>query len=674
MSSRNSLALACSIAALVAVLAVPCDALALASAQITTCTKRTAKAFKRYSTQAIDILGDCQVDSLKDDERNDCALDESIFGDLEDSADRIRREVKKCDDDALRAVCPHSSRDDDELKDQVLNDPNGTTTRLMFFDSEIFSLEYAGCPRPTGEISRDAEDCADRISRLVEDGLDDVQKCLYKCELGKMNVSGADPCLEGGDPFDPKIVECMERLADDLNDGLENRCDAATLIEIGCPLDQTTVAGLAVALEGRLLEESRKMGDGIFHSSCSSTGSNSSAGGETDPVPVTLYPSETATQVDCGDTLDAVFFGSDNELKLDANLDCSPAGKDTSALVISASNVTVNGRNDWEVIGPSRSGNRTGTGIRIAPGAQNVTIKNITKVQRYAVGIADSGDNDGLIIENLTVRRNKTAGIITTSPDVTIDRVKADRNGIGFQVSGDGSTIQDSRALRSTPLPAIGILLAGTDGDLDGRVVRVNRSEAHENELGILVYAGPHLLEDNDVRINVTHGIHVLSDGSKIESNSVKQNLGSGIVVDGDFNNVTANRSDENFKHGYVVTGTGNDINNNGAGTLTDQGNGEDGFWIAGTGSIVTNNDAEANAESGFVVDETTAEFKSNNANDNGGIGFDINGTGNDLDTNVAEDNLGFEFSIAPDNIDGQGNRRNGSTFSFVPEVGGDFD
>lgn len=674
MFSRNSLALLCSVAIVAtAATAAPPDAFALTNAQVTTCTKRIAKAFKRFSTQAVDILGDCQVDSLKDDERNDCSSDVDVLDDLDNAADKTRREAKKCDSDALRAVCPHSARGDDELKEQVLNAPGGTTARLRFLDSEIFSLWYGGCPRPLGEISGEAEDCADRISRLVDDGLDDLQKCVYKCELGKLNQSGAEPCIEDGVPLDSKVVECVARLADDLADGLDNRCDTATLTEIGCPMGQSTVADLADVLQDRLFEETREMNDGIFHSTCSTGANNGGEGGETDPVPVTLYPSETVTEIDCGDTLDAAFFGADDEVKLDADLDCSPAGQGSSAVIIAASNVTFNGRNDRQVIGPSRSGNRTGTGILIAPGAQNVTIKNISKVQRYAVGIGDSGDNDGLVIENMTVRRNKTAGILTTSPDVLIQEVKADRNGVGFQVSGDGSTIEDSRAIRSTPLPATGILLQGTDDDLDGQVVRVNRSEAEENEVGILILAGPHLLEDNDVRTNNSHGIHVVSDGSKIESNSVKQNLGSGIVVDGSSNLVTANRSDENIQYGYVVTGTGNDISDNGAGSLTDQGNLLDGFWIAGFDNVVTNNEAEANLGSGFVVDEDTAEFKSNNANDNAGIGFDINGTGNALDTNVAEDNLGLEFSIAPGNVDEQGNRRNGQTFSF-PSAGGDFD
>lgn len=655
------------------VLAVPVASPAQSKTAIQVCAKRNVRAFRRFSTDAIEIMNDCQVDSLKDDERTDCAVDEDVLDDLDNAADKLRREVKKCDEDAMRALCPHSSRDDTELKETVLLDELGTTSRLRAFDADLYSTEYAGCPRPTGEISNVAEDCADRISRLVEDGLDELQKCLYKCELNGMRKSDADDCLIGSNANDNKVVECLDRTWDDLDDDLPNRCDTAKLTEIGCPFGTDSVTELRDLLLDRLFEEARKMSNGIFSSSCSSTGSSNHVGGETDPIDVTLYPSQTTTQIDCGQDLDAAFFGADDEVRLDADVDCSPAGLDSIGIIISASNVTFNGRGDHTITGPSRSSNRTGSGILIAPGAKNVTIKNVRQIQRYAVGILDSGDNDGLRVESSTVRRNKTAGILTTSPDVYIDRVKADRNGVGFDVSGDGSTLQDCRALRGTPLPGLGIRLAGTDDDLNGQVVRVNRCQVEENEIGIVLAAGPHQLEDNDVRLQNSHGIHVLSDGSKIESNSVKRNVGSGIVVDGDGNNITANSSDENIQHGFVVTGAGNDLNNNGAGSLTDNGNLMNGFWIAGTGTIVENNDAEANLWSGFVVDEATAIFKSNGANDNTGIGFDINVAGNTLDTNVAEDNGGAEFSIAADNIDDQGNRKNGSTFTFTL-AGGDFE
>lgn len=642
-----------------------------ASTAVQTCAKRLGKAFKRFATDHVEVIGDCQIDSLKDDERADCALDEDVLEDLEKAADKLRREVRKCDDDALRQICPHGQRDETDLKEAVLNGEGGTAARLRALDANVFTTSYGGCPRPLGEISREAEDCADRLSKLLDDGLDEYSKCLVKCELNGLRKSGVEPCIDDltAQPSDEKIIDCVERVLDDIDDGLNHRCDDDTIVELGCPLGFSSVSGVVPALTERLYDETVAISNGIFFSECAGGGGGGTEGGPTDPVPATLYPSLTETQIDCGQTLDAAFFGTDDELRLDADLDCSPAGLDSNGIIISASNVTFDGRGNWDVIGPSKTTNRTGTGILIGPGAKNVKVKRFRTISRYAKGISDWGDNHGLEIEDLTVRRNRAFGIQTSSPNVMVSDVKADRNAVGFQMSGDDSTLKDCRALRSEPIPNVGIHVMGFDADGDDQVVRINRCEIEGNVTGIIVAEGPHLLEDNDVRENLGDGIQVTSAGSKLESNSVKLNAGSGIIVSGDGNNITANRSDENGAHGYVITGLGNDINNNGAGSLTDQGNLGHGFWFSGFDSNVESNDAEANAGDGFLVEEDTLEFKSNTANDNALVGINVTVGGNNLDTNVSEDNVGFEFSIAPGNVDEQGNRADGATFSF--DVGG---
>jgi len=645
----------------------PTVAAAQSSSAMRTCAKRTGKAFKRFATDVIEVMGDCQVDSLKDDERTNCATDQDLLDDLEKAGDKLRREVRKCDDDALRALCPHGEKDESALEETVLNGSGGTAERMRAVDANVYSTSYGGCPRPLGSISREAEDCADRLSRLVEDGLDEFAKCIVKCELNVMRKSGSEPCIDDltGEPNDTKISDCVERVLDDIGDGMHQRCDDASIVELGCPMGFTTVDEIIPALTHRLYDETVIMSNGVFFSACAGGSGGGSTAGPADPAPATLYPSMTRTQMECGQVLDAAFFGSDSEVRLDGDLDCSPMGKGSDGLIVAMSNVTVDGRGVHTLTGPSKTSNRTGTGILIGSGAKNVTVSRFRKIQRYAVGIGDSGNNDGLRVDDLTVRRNREAGIRTTSPAVVVSDVKADRNAVGFEMSGDGSTLTDCRALRSTPTPRIGIHVMGVDDDGNGRVVRVNRCEVEGNALGILAAGGPQLLEDNDVRQNLGDGIQVMSVGSKIESNSIKLNEGNGIVVSGDANNVTANRSDENGAHGYVITGIGNDINNNGAGSLTDHGNLGRGFWFSGADSNVESNDAEANAGDGFLVDEDTASFKSNTANDNEGIGFDIAVGGNNLDTNVSADNGGREFSIAAGNVDDQGNRSNGSTFSF---------
>ncbi|MDG2304696.1 MAG: right-handed parallel beta-helix repeat-containing protein [Candidatus Binatia bacterium] len=672
---KSSLVL-CALAA--AWLLVPAIVSAQSAVALQICSKRAGKAFKRYVGDAAEVMSDCQVDSLKDDERMDCATDEDVLDDLDKAADKLRREVKKCNDAALRAICPHGQREDTTLKEFVLNDALGTTARMRALDANLYSTSYAGCPRPLGAISGKAEDCAAKLARLVEDGADDLSKCVVKCELNAQRKSGEEPCIDEitGLPNDPKVIDCLALVLDDLNDGLLAKCNdeeddddptlhSDLLTEIGCPAGRNTVGGLAGDLTDRLYEESVNVTNGIFFSECSESAGGGSVGGPTEPAAATLYPSLTATTVDCGQTLDAAFFGSDDEVRLDAKLDCSPAGLGSIGLIVSASDVTIDARGDYDLTGPSRSSNRTGTGILLAHGATNVTITRFRAIQRYAVGIGDSGSNDGLRVEDLTIRRNREAGVRTTSANVVVANVKADRNAIGFEMSGDDSTLNDCRALRSEPFPSIGIHILGSDGDGDGQIVRVNRCEVEGNLVGILAEGGPHLIEDSDVRFNSGDGMQIASAGSKVESNSVKLNDGNGIVVSGDGNNITTNRSDENAGHGYVISGIGNDINNNGAGSLTDQGNLGHGFLFMGFDSNVESNDAEANLMDGFQVDEDTFDFKSNTSNDNFGMGFDITVGGNNFDTNVAADNVDHEFSIAAGNVDDQGNRSDGATFSF---------
>lgn len=656
----------------------PVASFAQTKTQILTCAKRSGKAFKRFAGDALEILGDCQVNSLKDDERTDCAADEDVLEDLDKAADKLRREARKCDDDALRALCPHGQREDTTLKEFVLNAEGGTTDLLRAVDANVFTTSYGGCPRPLGEISRDAEECAEDLAAITTEAIDDFLKCVVKCELNGMRKSGEEPCFDdlSGAPLDEKILDCSDRVLEDIGDVINrennNNCTDAALIELGCPFGFTTASDIIEPMRDRILDETKTMTDGIFFSECGDSGGSGSEGGPTEPAAATLLPSETQTEINCGQDLDAAFFGSDDTVRLDADLDCSPAGLGSIGIIISASNVTLDARTDYDLTGPSRSSNRTGTGILVAPGAKNVRITRFSKIQRYAVGIGDSGDNDGLRIEDSTVRRNRVAGIRTTSPDVTIDNVKSDRNAIGFDVSGDDSTLIDCRALRSEPFPNIGILVHGVDTDGDGEIVRINRCEAEGNTVGIIVQGGPHLLEDNDVRFNNGDGMQIASVGSKVESNSIKLNSGNGMVVSGDANNITANRSDENGADGFVITGIANDVNNNQGGSLTDQGNFGRGFWFNGLDTNVESNTAEANVSHGFQIDEDTADVQSNTAKENGANGFQVNSAGNNLDTNRSEDNVGFQFSIAPGNVDDSGNTADGSTITFGAG-GGDF-
>ena len=120
------------------------------------------------------------------------------------------------------------------------------------------------------------------------------------------------------------------------------------------------------------------------------------------------------------------------------------------------------------------------------------------------------------------------------------------------------------------------------------------------------------------------------------------------------------------------MTGSGNTLDGNGSGALTDLGNGGTGFVVDGTGNTLRTNRAEANVGSGYEVSAANT-ISSNDARSNQGTGFLITGSGVGLDTNVGESNGGFEFDIAPNNLNLNGNRANGATFSFGA-AGGKFE
>jgi hypothetical protein len=655
---------------------------AQSSSAVLSCAKRVGKAAKGFTGRTLETLGDCYVDSLKDEQRTDCRIDEDVADEFESAAEKLRREVRKCNDDALRAICPMGARDDTAFKEAALDRVSGMIEGMLDFTTKTFVTSYGGCSRPPGEISREAEDCADKISRISSDSLDEFHKCVMKCELNAMRRNPEEPCLNEftGAPNDSKIVECYERMVEEVRD-LTLRCEDSHLVELGCPLGESVVAeidgsdqitgGLAGRLVDRLYGEVTTVSNALFHSECAG-GGGGTEGGPTEPAAGTLYPSLRSVELNCGQILDEAFFEDDNELRLDSHLNCGPAGVDSIGIIVAASDVSIDGRENFDIVGPSRSSNRTGTGILIAAGARNVTISRFRAIQRYAVGIGDEGDNRGLKIENLTVRRNRAAGIRTTSPSVVVSDVKADRNAIGFDMGGDGSTLIDSRALRSEPDPAIGIRLTGTDDDGNGRVVRVNRCDVEGNRIGIHLEAGPHMIEENDVRSNIEVGISVASDGSKLEDNGLKFNGTDGILISGHFNLVVQNDSDENFGSGFRVTGTGNDLNGNGSGS-PNRGNLQHGFVLAGSGNIIDTNRSEGNAGDGFLVAEDTAVFKSNDALGNEMTGVNVVAAGNELETNRSENNGLLQFFVASGNTDRGGNNASGETIAFGLE-GGSFE
>ncbi|MBM4265963.1 MAG: right-handed parallel beta-helix repeat-containing protein [Deltaproteobacteria bacterium] len=667
---KQSIAAVAGIAFWAATLAAPRVASAAQPPSVVSCAKRVTNGAKGFVTKYFEWITDCEIDNLGSDagEKLDCRAEAAGSNTIEGLLDKFFREVDECASDAFRAICPFEAKNAEELKGK-LGAPGGIVDQLLALSDDIYVTDYgAGCERPPGEATRDAEECGKQIARVGADYTEELVKCVFKCELGRLRESSESvACLDpsSGAPVREKVVECFEGESGDFHDDTDNKCKLnAHVLGLGCPMGFETVPDVLDAIDERIVAIVAEVDESIFRSPCKSSLEDA---GEDVAIPanVTLEPSFTTKQVACGQILNASFFGSDTTVRFDSNLDCTPIGTATDGVVISKSGVTVSGRGEYRITGPQSKKNRTGAGIRLASGVTGVRIQGFSAIERFADGIGDAGNNTGLVIDNVTVRRNEAAGIRLTSPGAAIEEVKADRNTIGFDLSGDNTTLTESRALRSTAGVGIGVRLDGVDTDGNGRIVWVRESASEENLIGLQLNGGPHRIEHNSVRENLGTGIHVASIGSKVDSNSIKLNLTDGVWVTGSNNDVSANSSDENVEDGYVVEGSNNLLDTNRSGTLTDNGNGGVGYRIGGMGNRFRSNKAEANLGAGFLVGAPTAVFTSNNSNRNHAQGYLFTSGGSTLDTNKAEFNTGFEFVIAPGNTDAQSNTANGAAFSF---------
>ncbi len=656
---------------------------AAADGEIWKCSKRLAKGVKQFTTDIAASVGDCELNDLKDENASvACLAGEDFNKDLDGAADKLSREVTKCGADIFEAICPLDARTAGSFRAGI---ESGQGALSMVVGGTIVDLFETSidetCPRPTGEVSSEAVDCADSATRLFEDALDEFQKCLYKCELSSLRSSTRTPCIDDATQLpvieQEKLEECRAATFADLMEGLSRRClsgdeeigdEAVLLRELGCPLGQASVAGVGATLWERMYALVVGLDLGIFRSQCQSNVPGVPI--VTPPARVRLLPSTIERDVNCGDRLGPTFFGADDTLEFLTDLDCSAAtvpagGGAVDGIQIARSGVTVSGRSTQSLTGPSRSSARTGAAIRIVAGTIAVKIKNFKAIQNFGIGIKDGGDNTGLRIDDLTLRRNSMAGVDLRSPGAQLEGVKADRNGVGYILSGDGTTLRESRALRSSSPDGVGVLLSGSDLDNDGRVVRVTSSEIGENQVGIRITAGPQFIEDNAIEDNLGAGIEADGTGGKLESNNVRRNGGAGIAIGGIGVHATANRAEENGGSGFVVTGANAILDNNVSGVLSDKGNGAHGFVIRAPGAVLETNVSEACAGDGFRLEAVADLIHGNTANSAVGVGFRVMAAGNGLDTNVAQSSGGAEFDLVAGTIDLAGNRANGQTFSF---------
>jgi len=645
-----------------------------------------ASGLRNYTNGYLLAATDCAIANLTPTRACDAG---ELQGEIDNLDEELLPEVAQCELPALDSLCPLESDTIPEINEALAGiAPTSVKSQLQAIVDDVFETSYPdACTRPPGTVSSDALQCADKIQAVLagQETVERLEECFFSCERPRLNQAGLELCVDDitGDPIKDDVAECLVDTFEAL-ELLDDRCDAAAIEELGCPLGAESLSGLKNAIQQRVTSFVQELNLGIFHSDCQTN----LPGGPSAPIPaeVTLLPSNTHKQLSCGQTIDGTFMGSDKSVNFDTDLDCSGATTATDGVIVAKAGVIMNGRSKTRSIrGPARSSLRTGTGIRLAPGVGRIQIKNFKSIENFGVGIEDAveGNNKKLVIVKTTVRRNVFAGLRLRSPRVKIEMVTADKNGIGMDLSGDGTKVKASEAKGSLYDPKVGIKLSGIDENLNGTVVQIsgplNTIELNQG-VGIWITEGGHTVNENQIRSNVGAGIlvEVLGVGSKIKTNNLKSN-GAGVIVLGDGNLIDSNTCEENLGDGFLVAGLGNTLLNNKSGKKTDKGNIGAGFRITGQSVSVQSNAAEANLGSGFVVTGTTTEFSANTSESNGEHGFDIQSAGNVFDSCSAEangpekddDNLFHEWVLVAGNSDTGDNNSAGGDTIRIPAAGG---
>ena len=216
---------------------------------------------------------------------------------------------------------------------------------------------------------------------------------------------------------------------------------------------------------------------------------------------------------------------------------------------------------------------------------------------------------------------------------------------------------------------SIGIWVAGTDGNGDGRVALIQGSNIAsstskmriENSagIGLLLEGGPHFVKDlyvdgiyNDREVPPVPGkdgvvVGLTGVNNLLDQVVVKQHGGHAFVVDGTGTHITNSNVDLVGLDGFVVTGPGSTLSGNGV------QNARNGFIVTDTGldtDLDTNETEELDGD-GFVVDGDNPILTGNSAQGDGGRGFVIGGDSSllatNLDTNTAEKNVADGFIVA---------------------------
>jgi len=660
-------------------LALVAGAPGFARAQIThplySCSNRLAGNLREFAAGLVDAVASCATDRLRASGTGACASTPAVLAKIETFAETFADDLTRCTAAEIDTICAFREKTIEGLVPAVTSAEvaSSVRNRLVALVQDLFETPFEGCVRPVSPVSTPVAECADKIRTVLSDQGDALSAEYFSCELRNLANSLACVDPEAGDPNSDDLENGIAGVLGDV-DAIANRCNDAEVEAIGCPLGARTVEGLLAALRERLGEITSELNLEVFHSPCRDDADESRP--PLVAADATLEPSMRKVKVSCGQVLGSSFFGTDRTLNFDSDLDCSPARTATDGIVVAKAGVKITGRGKtWAITGPSTRKLRTGAAIRLAQGAYGVKILGFRRIQYFGTGIAaDLPSNRRLRVANTVFFRNIDAGLRSVGQRTRVVESIADRNGIGFDLSGDGSSLSRSSVRRSEPQaaapglplsPGIGLRLGGLDRDGNGQSVRIfNTTSSTENVIGVQMNGEKGLVEGIVVHSNLSDGLQVGGAGNVVRDVSVKMNGGNGVAVTGVGSRLESVGSDENGWSGFDISGADTVVSQCGAGSPADKGNGLDGFHVSGAGTVFDTNRAEANVLTGFAILAPVASFKGNKSQGNL-IGFIFDSTGNLLEANSAEFNAGDEYRIAPSNLDGTGNKANGATFSF---------
>jgi hypothetical protein len=226
------------------------------------------------------------------------------------------------------------------------------------------------------------------------------------------------------------------------------------------------------------------------------------------------------TPCSCGDTVTA-----------SRTLDADPVVQGVCSgdgLIIGASDVALTIRG-----GNTIRGSGHGTGILLGAGASRVSVDS-GAITGFAAGVRTTGNAGGRFTA-LSLHGNVDVGLDVTGDGHTVDRVLAERNGLGIAVEGDRNVVTGSRA-RSNE---VGISVIGTLNTVSRSVVERSLGA------GMVVDGTGGLIERNKITSCGGDGLTVSGDGHTVSRNLMKLITGDGLAIpSGSGMSISRNRTD----------------------------------------------------------------------------------------------------------------------------------